>query len=200
MCTHKHTCTCGPPPPPPHTHTQDTLLHLAGSCSVDTVLPLVVQAYKRAKLFTTAMNMLSHYGCTPLDVALDASNFENTVLLFRECLASCPDVVTQSRDDGAFLFLLYVSTQFVYLHEDWVYLHEEWDFLLSQQWNNIKKVSLSLLQVILCCTEQSIRWKTSTLSNTSSPMRSVSPCSLSNGRNQKEISLDCPLIWSGIWR
>ena len=45
---------------------QDTLLHLAVQTQVETVLPLVVQAYRRAKLFPTAMAARNEKGWNPL--------------------------------------------------------------------------------------------------------------------------------------
>lgn len=72
---------------------QNTLLHLAAQTQVETVLPLVVQAYRRAKLFSTAMVARNEKGWNPLHEAIERSNFENTAFLFKECLESCPEAL-----------------------------------------------------------------------------------------------------------
>lgn len=45
---------------------QNTLLHLAVQIQVETVPPMVVQAYQRAKLFSTAMAPRNEKGWNPL--------------------------------------------------------------------------------------------------------------------------------------
>ena len=72
---------------------QNTLLHLAAQTQVETVLPLVVQAYRRAKLFSTAMAARNEEGWNPLHEAIKRSNFENTAFLFNECAESCQEAL-----------------------------------------------------------------------------------------------------------
>lgn len=76
-----------------HLCPQDTLLHLAAQTQVETVLPLVVQAYRRTKLFPTAMAARNEEGWNPLHEAIKRSNFENTAFLFKECAESCPEAL-----------------------------------------------------------------------------------------------------------
>lgn len=58
-----------------------------------------MQAYKRAKLFPTVLASQNKNKLNPLHVAICHANFENTIVLFNECLKNCPDAL-QPRDDG----------------------------------------------------------------------------------------------------
>ena len=78
---------------------QNSLLHLAARGHVESVLPLVVQAYKRAKLFSTAMAIKNGSGWNPLHEAVRSCNFENTVFLFKECLENYPEAF-EPTDNG----------------------------------------------------------------------------------------------------
>jgi len=78
---------------------QNSLLHLAARGHVESVLPLVVQAYKRAKLFSTAMVIKNGSGWNPLHEAVRSCNFENTVFLFNECLENYPEAF-EPTDNG----------------------------------------------------------------------------------------------------
>ncbi len=76
------------------------MLHLAAQGKTESVLPLVVQAYKRAKVFHIALTTLNGSKYSPLYVAVAHSNVENAVFLFNECVVSCPQALEPREDDG----------------------------------------------------------------------------------------------------
>lgn len=77
---------------------QSTLLHLAAQTKDESVLPLVLQAYKRSKLFSRAMLMENKNGKNPIHIAIKACQFANAVLLFKECQDSCPKALEPSEN------------------------------------------------------------------------------------------------------
>lgn len=81
----------------------NTLIHLAAACADTSVLPLVCQAYKRAKYFPIAMAMANNRGHTPIHVAIRSVRFENLILLFKDCQELCPEAL-EPREDGLTLF------------------------------------------------------------------------------------------------
>lgn len=81
-----------------------TLLHLAASSRDERILPLVCQAYKRAKFFSQAMLMVGGYHkLTPLHITVRIVNFESFVLLYKDSQKLCPEAL-QPLENGCTLY------------------------------------------------------------------------------------------------
>lgn len=77
---------------------QRTLLHMAAQARDVSVLPTVVQAYRKAGLLATALRTQGECGATPLHIAVMYCSYENTLLLLKECQEHCPDALTATFD------------------------------------------------------------------------------------------------------
>lgn len=80
-------------------------MHLAAQSKDETLLPLVYQAYKRAKFFPRVMEMKNNKDKTPIHIAIRASHFQNTVLLYKECQDLCPDALNAD-ENGIFDYVV----------------------------------------------------------------------------------------------
>lgn len=74
---------------------QETLLHMAARTSDVAVLLAVVQAYKKMGCLATALATPNgKRGALPVHIAASHCNYENTVLLLKECKEHSPESLT----------------------------------------------------------------------------------------------------------
>jgi len=79
---------------------QETLLHLAEKHSSQTVVSALIQLYRDASLLSDVLSHKSTDQCNPLRQSILNGHFENTVLLFKECLSVAKDAITTIDDNG----------------------------------------------------------------------------------------------------
>ena len=82
-----------------YVHTQNTLLHLAAQMKEESIFPLVLQAYKRSKLFPKAMLLRNKSGKNPIHIAIKDCQYGTVVVLYKECQDVCPKALEPS-DNG----------------------------------------------------------------------------------------------------
>ena len=70
-------------------------MHLAVKYSSQDVLTTLLQLYREANLLKNALRQKNTNHYNPLRSAIINHHFENTVLLFKECLAVAEDAITE---------------------------------------------------------------------------------------------------------
>ena len=59
---------------------------------------MVIEAYTKKDMFRACMVLKSKFNQTPLQAAVIYGHTESAILLFEECLKSCPDIITMTED------------------------------------------------------------------------------------------------------
>ena len=120
---------------------------MAAGASNSSVLPMVVQAYRKAKLLPTALKTSNGRNLLPLYIAIQSANYENTVFLMKECEEHCPETL-QPTDEGVHMaqhffpsiFKCFCLSAFQVAHcFIWPYLHPGVLQLSSTSLQNIRK-------------------------------------------------------------
>lgn len=66
---------------------------MAAASKDSNVLPLVSQAYKRAKFFSKVVQAQNAKELTPIHVAIRYCRFDSVVQLYRDCQELCPEAL-----------------------------------------------------------------------------------------------------------
>jgi len=85
---------------------QETLLHLAEKHSSQTVISTLIQLYRDANLLQDVLCHKNDQQCNPLRQSIQNGHFENTVLLFKECLLVAKDAITTVDTNGMVVHVL----------------------------------------------------------------------------------------------
>lgn len=62
------------------------------------VVRMVIEAYVKKNTFRACMMLKNRFFRTPLQAAVIHGHTESAILLFEECLKSCPDIITTIED------------------------------------------------------------------------------------------------------
>ncbi|XP_065911545.1 uncharacterized protein [Dysidea avara] len=82
------------------TEKQETFLHLAAKHSSQTILSALIQLYRDSNLLSDVLSRKNAHQCNPLRQSILNGHFENTVLLFKECLSVAKDAISTVDTNG----------------------------------------------------------------------------------------------------
>lgn len=79
---------------------QDTLLHMVAITEDPEVVKMVIEAYVTRNTFKDCLTLKNKFFRTPLQAAIVHGHTDSAILLFDQCLKTCPEIISKGEDDG----------------------------------------------------------------------------------------------------